>query len=48
MAAGLPKSSRVRSAKLLTMHQGLLKRTLGHLPDETTHAVLVQLRSFFS
>ena len=46
--AGLPKPSRVRITKLFTMHSGLLKRTLGHLPDPTTDAILVQLRSFFS
>ncbi len=47
-AAGLPKPSRVRTTKLFTMHQGLLKRTLGHLPDSTTAAVLAQLRNFFA
>jgi len=47
-AAGLPKPSRIRTTKLFTMHSGLLKRTLGHLPDATTHAILSQLRTFFS
>ena len=47
-AAGLPKPSRVRTTKLFTMHSGLLKRTLGHLPDATTSTVLAQLRAFFS
>jgi mRNA interferase MazF len=47
-AAGLPKPSRVRTTKLFTMHSGLLKRTLGHLPDTTTNTVLTQLRTFFS
>ena len=47
-AAGLPKPSRVRTTKLFTMHSGLLKRTLGHLPETATGTVLVQLRAFFS
>lgn len=47
-AAGLPKPSRIRATKLFTMHAGLLKRTLGHLPPPTTEAVLVQLRNFLS
>lgn len=47
-AAGLLKPSRVRTTKLFTMHSGLLKRTLGHLPDATTDTVLAQLRNFFS
>lgn len=47
-AAGLPKPSRVRATKLFTMHSGLLRRTLGHLPDATTNSVLAQLRAFFS
>ena len=47
-AGGLPKPSRIRTTKLFTMHQGLLKRTLGHLPDTATSAALAQLRSFFS
>lgn len=47
-AAGLPKPSRLRTTKLFTMHQGLLKRTLGHLPDATTNTALAQLRHFFS
>ncbi len=47
-AAGLPKPSRVRTTKLVTMHQALLKRTLGHLPESTTESVLAQLRSFFA
>ena len=47
-AAGLLKPSRVRPTKLFTMHSGLLKRTLGHLPDATTNIVLTQLRSFFT
>ena len=48
IAGGLPKPSRIRTTKLFTMHQGLLKRTLGHLPDATTSAALAQLRSFLS
>jgi len=47
-AAGLPKPSRIRPTKLFTMHSALLKRTLGHLPDTTTDAILLQLRTFFS
>lgn len=47
-AAGLPKPSRGRTTKLITMHSGLLKRTLGHLPDTTSTTVLAQLRVFFS
>ena len=48
IAGGLPKPSRIRTSKLFTMHQGLLKRTLGHLPEATTGAALARLRSFFS
>jgi mRNA-degrading endonuclease toxin of MazEF toxin-antitoxin module len=48
LAGGLPKPSRVRTTKLFTMHQGLLKRTLGRLPDATTAAVLAEVRRFFS
>ena len=48
LAAGLPKPSRIRTTKLFTMHQGLLRRTLGHLPDTATSSALAQLRSFFS
>jgi mRNA interferase MazF len=48
VAAGLPKPSRIRTTKLFTMHQGLLKRTLGHLPEAATNAALAQLRSFLS
>ena len=44
-SGGLPKASLVRTAK---MHQPLLRRTLGHLPDETTGRVLASLRGFFS
>lgn len=47
-AAGLPKPSRVRTTKLFTMHAGLLRRTLGRLPESSTQAVLAQLRTFFS
>ena len=47
-AAGLPKPSRIRVTKLFTMHSGLLKRNLGHLPDATTSAVLTRLCAFFS
>lgn len=47
-AAGLPKPSRVRATKLFTMHAGLLKRTLGRLPETSIQAVLTQLRTFFS
>ena len=47
-SAGLPKPSRVRTTKIFTMHQGLLRRTLGRLPDSTSMAVLAELRRFFS
>ena len=47
-AAGLPKPSRIRTTKLFTMHQGLLKRTLGYLSPATTGTVLTELRRFFT
>jgi len=47
-AAGLPKPSRVRPTKIFTMHRGLLRRTLGHLPETATASVLAELRRFFS
>lgn len=47
-AAGLPKPSRVRTTKLFTMHQALLRRKIGQLPAGTTDNILGQMRSFFS
>jgi mRNA interferase MazF len=47
-SGGLPKPSLVRTTKIFTMHQGLLRRTLGHLPDSATSAVLSELRQFFA
>lgn len=46
--AGLPKPSRIRTAKLFTMHQGLIRRPLGHLPQSPTTLVLAELRKFLS
>lgn len=46
-SGGLPKPSLVRTAKIFTMHQGLLRRTLGRLPEPATAAVLAELRNFF-
>jgi mRNA interferase MazF len=47
-AAGLPKPSRARPTKIFSMHRGLLRRTLGHLPEAATARVLAELRQFFS
>lgn len=46
-SGGLPKPSLVRTTKIFTMHQGLLRRTLGRLPESTTATVLAELRKFF-
>jgi len=47
-AGELPKPSLVRATKIFTMHQGLLRRTLGHLPESATAGVLAELRNFFA
>jgi len=47
-AGGLPKASLVRTTKIFTMHQGLLRRTLGRLPEATVAGILGDLRKFFS
>jgi len=47
-AGGLPKPSLVRTAKIFTMHQGLLRRTLGRLPDSKVTVVLSELQRFFA
>lgn len=47
-AAGLPKPSRIRPTKLFTMHQGLIRRPLGQLPQSATERVLAELRKFLS
>jgi len=48
-AGGLPNPSLVRATKIFTMHQGLLRRTLGHLP-RISHGgcALAELRNFFA
>jgi mRNA interferase MazF len=47
-ACGLPKPSLVRTTKIFTMHQGLLRRTLGRLPDTTLQRTLAELRRFLA
>ena len=46
-SGGLLKPSLVRTTKIFTMHQGLLRRTLGRLPESVTATVLSELRNFF-
>ena len=48
LAGGLPRASLVRTTKIFTMHQGLLRRTLGTLPGATVAVVLGELRRFFA
>ncbi len=47
-SGGLPKASLVRPTKLITIHQGLIRRSLGQVSDQTLQAILSKLRSFLS
>ncbi len=42
-AAGLPKPSIVKCAKLLTIDRRLIRKTLGHLSSETLHQLKQRL-----
>jgi mRNA interferase MazF len=43
-ACGLPKSSIVKMLKLVSVHQQLIARRIGHLPEPTTAKILEQIR----
>ena len=47
-SGGLPKASLVRPTKLITIHQGLIRRSLGHVSDTTLQIILGSLRKFLS
>jgi mRNA-degrading endonuclease toxin of MazEF toxin-antitoxin module len=41
--AGLPKASIVRLGKIFTIHQGLIRKKLGYVPDSTLKSILQML-----
>lgn len=41
--AVLPKASIVKLAKIFTIHQGLIRKKLGHVPGATLESVLQKL-----
>jgi len=47
MSAGLPKPSIIRTSKLISIHQGLIRRRIGRLPAPTLQSVLSQLQGLF-
>jgi mRNA interferase MazF len=46
-AAGLPKPSIVRLSKLITIHQGLIRKPIGQMPAPTLRRILTQLQALF-
>jgi len=42
---GLPKPSVVKAAKVVTLSQGLIRKTLGRLPEETVNQIVGKLVS---
>ncbi|MGH7813975.1 MAG: type II toxin-antitoxin system PemK/MazF family toxin [Candidatus Binataceae bacterium] len=44
---GLPKPSIVRTAKLVTIHQALIRKRIGSMPRETLERVLAAIRNQF-
>lgn len=47
VAAGLPKSSIIRTSKLVSIHQGLIRKRIGSVPPPTLHRVLLQIQGLF-
>lgn len=45
--AGLPKPSIVRTSKLIAIHQGLIRKSIGQMPAPTLQQVLAQLQTLF-
>ncbi len=41
--AGLPKASIIKLGKIFTIHQGLIRKKLGRLPDSTVETILQKL-----
>lgn len=44
---GLPKPSIVRTSKLVSIHQGLIRKRLGSVSQPTLQRVLTQIQSMF-
>jgi mRNA-degrading endonuclease toxin of MazEF toxin-antitoxin module len=42
-ACGLPKQSIVKLGKIFTIHKGLIRKRLGHLPSRTLEEILRKL-----
>lgn len=47
-AAGLPRPSKVKLDKIMTIDSRLIRKRLGRLPEESTRRLLEQLRSIFT
>jgi len=45
--AGLPKPSIIKLGKIFTIHQGLIRKKLGHVPDSTMEDILQKLMQSF-
>ena len=41
--AGLPKASIIKLGKIFTIHQGLIRKKLGRVPDSTLETILQKL-----
>jgi mRNA interferase MazF len=41
--AGLPKASIIKLGKIFTIHQGLIRKKLGRVPDSTLQGILQKL-----
>jgi len=46
--AGLPRPSMVKSAKVVTLNQALVRRMLGRLPGETVNQIVSKLDAIIS
>jgi mRNA interferase MazF len=44
---GLPKPSMIKMAKIFTIHQGLIRKTLGKAPNATLETILRNVRIQF-
>jgi mRNA interferase MazF len=42
-AAGLPKTSMIKLGKIFTIHQGLIRKKIGRVPDSTLMNILEKL-----